>query len=50
MKALLYCFPIIFYCNLLEEVEDLNKLLATLSKQVVENDYYIVIPWREKWI
>jgi hypothetical protein len=36
MIAYYICFPRIFYCNLLEEIVDLNKLLATFSKQVVE--------------
>jgi hypothetical protein len=50
LRASLYCFPRIFYCNLLEEIVDLNKLFSTFSKKFVEevrDDYSMMIPWIE---
>jgi hypothetical protein len=49
MRASLKLFPRIFYCNLLEENVDLNKLLSILGKKFVEevrDDYFIIIPRR----
>jgi hypothetical protein len=52
MRTLLYYFPCgiqLFYCNLLEEIVDLNKLLSIFVMSFVEevrDDYFLIIPRR----